>query len=75
MKIKADANGTMREVDDDYILQDGEAMWSRLPFMDAKRRRMVHDGHGHPAGQRPGFLYSDGNEQAEQARVDAYTAV
>ena len=34
---------------------------------------MVHDGCGQPAGQRPGFLYSDGNEQAEQARVDAYT--
>ena len=29
-------------------------------------------GDGHPAGQRPGFLYSDANEQAEQARVDAY---
>ena len=33
---------------------------------------MVHDGHGHPAGQRPGFLYSDANEQAERARADAY---
>ncbi len=21
---------------------------------------MIHDGHGNPAGQRPGFLYSDG---------------
>ena len=40
--------------------------------MDANGRVMVHDGNGHPAGQRPGFLYSDGNEQTERARVDAY---
>ena len=67
MKIKVRGrDGTIREVSDDYVLQDGEATMVELPFMDA-RRGMVHDGRGHPAGQRPGFLYSD-NEQAERAR-------
>ena len=42
--------------------------WSNMLFMDAQGRPMIHDGHGNPAGQRPGFLYSDGNEQAERAR-------
>jgi hypothetical protein len=31
---------------------------------------MIHDGNGRPAGQRPGFLYNDAND--EQARIDAY---
>lgn len=65
-------NGSIREVDDHYILQDGEAMLVEMPFMDAMGRTVIHDGLGNPAGQRPGFLYSDGNDQAEQARVDAY---
>ena len=68
-----DRNGIIREVNDGYILHDGEALVVDLPFMDA--RAMIHDGHGNPAGQRPGFLYSDANEQAEQALVDAYAAV
>ena len=33
---------------------------------------MIHDGQGHPAGQRPGVLFSDANAQAERARVDPY---
>ena len=57
-------------VDDDYILQDGEAMVVELLFMDA-RRGMIHDGHGNPAGQRPGFLISD-NEADDQAVEAAY---
>ena len=65
-------NGVTREVNDDYVLLDGEALVVELSFMDTKGRPMVHDGHGNPAGQRPGFLYSDANEQVERARVDAY---
>ena len=64
-------DGAVREVSDDYILRDGEARVVDLPFMDAGGRTMVHDGRGHPAGQRPGFLLS--NATNEQARVDAYT--
>ena len=30
-------DGTMAEVDDDYILRDGEAMMVPLTFMDARR--------------------------------------
>ena len=73
MKIRS-RDGAIREVDDDYILRDGEALVVAMPFMDARRG---HDPrrHGHPAGQRPGFLYSDANEQAERARVDAYVRV
>jgi hypothetical protein len=62
----------MRSVNDDYILQDGEVAVVEMPFMDANGRPMIHDGQGNPAGQRPGFLYSDANEQAEQSLVDAY---
>ena len=51
-------DGAIRVVSFDYVLQDGEARVVELPFMDG--RTMVHDGHGNPAGQRPGFLYSDG---------------
>jgi hypothetical protein len=72
MKIRQ-RDGTMREVGDGYILRDGEAMMVPLQFMDA-RRPMFHDGNGHPAGQRPGFLYSDANEQAERMRDAAYAA-
>ena len=59
-------DGAIRTVSDNYILRDGETRVIEIPFMDA------HDGHGNPAGQRPGFLYSDANEEAEQARVAAY---
>ena len=38
-------------------------------FMDT--RAMIHDGHGNPAGQRPGFLIND-DERAAQATRDAY---
>ena len=51
-------DGAIREVSDSYVLRDGETQVVELPFMDG--RTMVHDGHGNPAGQRPGFLYSDG---------------
>ena len=36
---------------------------------------MIHDGRGHPAGQRPGFLFSDANEQAERRVADAYSSM
>jgi hypothetical protein len=42
-----------------------------MQFMDA-RRGLIHDGRGNPAGQRPGYLYSD-DEEAEQAVATAYT--
>jgi hypothetical protein len=64
-------DGAIREVSDGYVLRDGEARVVELPFMD--NATMVHDGRGQPAGQRPGFLYSDGNKRAERKRVDAYT--
>ena len=35
-------------------------------FMDS--RIMIFDSRGHAAGSRPGFLFADGNEAAEQAR-------
>ena len=63
-------DGVIRFEDDSYILADGESLLLEMRFMDA-RRSMIHDGRGNPAGQRPGFLYSDG-ERAERARVDAY---
>ena len=66
-------DGTMAEVDDSYILPTARRWWSS--WRSWMRGGMVHDGNGHPAGQRPGFLYSDANEQAEQARADAYRAV
>jgi hypothetical protein len=69
MKIRQ-RDGTMREVDDGYIMKDGEALLVPLNFMDA-RRSMIHDGHGNPAGQRPGFLFAD-DERAAQAVADAY---
>ena len=71
MKIRQ-RDGTMREVHDGYTLRDGEAFVVGLPFMDA--RSMIHDGLGHPAGQRPGFMYSDANAQAERTVADAYVA-
>ena len=35
-------------------------------FIDS--RIMIFDSRGHAAGSRPGFLFADGNEAAEQAR-------
>jgi len=69
MKIKR-KDGTIAEVDDGYILRDGETLSVGLMLMDA-RRGMVHDGHGNVAGMRPGFLFYD-NEQDDLAREDAY---
>ena len=63
-------DGTMAEVSDDYVLRDGETMRVALRFMDAKGG-MIHDGNGHPAGQRPGFLIND-DERAAQAVADSY---
>jgi hypothetical protein len=67
-------DGAIRTVSDNYILRDGETRVVDMPFMDAQGRPIIHNGHGHPAGQRPGFLYSDANEEAEKARIDAYAA-
>jgi hypothetical protein len=69
MKIRG-RDGAIREVDDDYILADGETLMVPLNFMDA-RRSMIHDGHGNVAGQRPGFLFCD-DELTEAAREAAY---
>ena len=69
MKTITRRDGTRIEVGDDYILQDGESMVVGLQFMDS--RRVIHDGRGNPAGQRPGFLFSD-DDPAEKARDDAY---
>ena len=68
-QVKA-RDGTVRDVADSYILANGESYVVALTMMDS--RITVHDGHGRPAGQRPGFLYS--NATNEQARVDAYMA-
>ena len=72
MKIRK-RDGTMREVDDDYMLQDGEALVVPMRFMDA-RRGMIHDGNGGPVGQRPGFLIND-DERAAQAVAAAYARI
>jgi len=69
MKIRQ-RDGTMREVEDDYILRDGEGFVVPMRFMDA-RRGMIHDGNGGPVGQRPGFLIND-DERAAQAVAAAY---
>ena len=66
MKIRK-RDGTMGEVADDYILRDGEAMRGRTAVHGSRSAAMIHDGSGHPAGQRPGFLFND-DERAEQAR-------
>ena len=63
-------DGTMAEVDDGYIIADGESFTIPLAMMDA-RRGMIHDGRGNPAGQRPGFLVRD-NAAEEQAVEAAY---
>ena len=36
MKIKEVATARSREVDDDYVLRDGEAMMVEMPFMDSR---------------------------------------
>ena len=70
MKRIKGRDGVMREVDDDYIIQDGESFTVPLTMMDAMRG-MIHDGNGGPAGQRPGFLVRD-NEADDQAVEAAY---
>ena len=67
MKIRR-RDGTMVEVDDAYVLRDGEACVVGLPFMDSRR---VHDSGGNVAGQRPGFLIND-DARSEQSIRDAY---
>ena len=64
-----DRDGRVRLEDDSYILGDGESMQIDIQFMDA--RRMVHDGNGHLAGERPGFLIVD-NGEADRAKAAAY---
>jgi hypothetical protein len=59
----------MAEVADDYIIADGESFTIPVSMMDS--RRMITDSRGNPAGQRPGFLYSD-SEQADAVRETAY---
>jgi hypothetical protein len=63
-------DGTMVEVDDGYILRDGEGFVAEAMFMDAG---LIHDARGRPAGTRPGYLLGD-NAAADQARVAAYDA-
>ena len=70
MKRIKGRDGVMREVDDDYIIQDGESFTVPLMMMDAMRG-LIHDGNGGPAGQRPGFLVRD-NEADDQAVEAAY---
>ena len=51
-------DGVTREVDDDYVLLDGESVLVD-PMIWMRRRSMIHDGNGSPVGQRPGFLVRD----------------
>jgi hypothetical protein len=60
-------NGVIREEVEGYLLSDGEAMFIPLSFMDSKPPSMITDSRGSPAGQRPGFLYADSNQQALDA--------
>ena len=53
MKIRK-RDGTMAEVGDAYILQDGESLTVGLMFMDAKRG-MVRDAAASPQGNDPAF--------------------
>jgi hypothetical protein len=62
-------DGAIREVNDGYVLRDGETMVVELQFLDA--RTVIHDGNGRRPGQGPGFLVCD-DEQAEQAVAAAY---
>jgi hypothetical protein len=67
-------DGRFADVDDGYILADGEGYAVPLLMMDGSRRGIVRDSRGNPAGQRPGFLYSDSNETALEAAHAAYRA-
>lgn len=62
-------NGADAMVDDDYILQDGEGFVIPLSMFDSKPV-MITDSRGNPAGQRPGFLFT--NDAAERALDDAH---
>ena len=70
MRTIKSRDGMTREENDDYMLRDGESYIVGLMMMDSMRR-MVHDGNGNVAGQRPGFLVCD-NAADDQAREDAY---
>ena len=68
MRIKR-RDGTMAEVGDGYVLQDGESFTRPLMMMDS--RSMITDGRGHVAGSRPGFLFAD-DDVADAVRETNY---
>ena len=41
-------DGGIREVVDDYVLREGEALVVVMPFIHSGRRPMIHDGEGNP---------------------------
>jgi hypothetical protein len=65
-------DGSTVEVDDAYVLRDGEAFVIPLNMLDSKRRvSMIHDSRGQPAGSRPGYLLRDdgpAERELEEAR-------
>jgi hypothetical protein len=63
MKIR-DRSGAVREVDDGYILRDGEAFVIPLNMMDSRMVSVIRDASGSPAGTRPGYLLAD-NDQSD----------
>ena len=70
MKRIKGRDGMILEVDDDYIIRDGESFTVPLTMMDS-RSSIIHDSRGHVAGSRPGFSFAD-NEADDQAREAAY---
>src|SRR6187399_2443397 len=68
MRIKR-RDGTMAEVRDGYVLQDGESFTRPLMMMDS--RSTITDGRGHPAGTRPGFLFAD-DDVADAVKATNY---
>jgi len=50
-------DGRQVEVDDSYILANGESYLIPLHLMDSGPR-MVTDSFGRPAGGKPGFMYA-----------------
>jgi hypothetical protein len=71
MNIKAH-DGTIRKEPDDYVLRDGETLVVPRALMDS--RTFIHDGRGNPAGQRPGFLFSDDDQAELEAARRQYAA-
>jgi hypothetical protein len=63
-------DGSVREVDAAYVLQDGEAFVIPLNMMDSAMK-VIHDARGQPAGQRPGYLLRD-DGPAERALDEAH---